>query len=120
MTKGYMQQPGVDFDEIFAPVSRLEYIRFLLALAAHEEWPNHHMDVKSAFLNEVLEEEVYLSQTPGFIVTGHDSKVCPYLGFEQSAHKHIVYARGHEKARLLIGAYVDDLVITKSNHDEIA
>lgn len=57
----YVQQPGVDFDEVFAPVARvtrLVSVRLLISLAAHEGWLVHHMDVKSAFLNGVLEEEV--------------------------------------------------------------
>jgi hypothetical protein len=48
----------VDFDEVFAPVARLETVRVLIALAAHGNWELHHMDVKSAFLNGSLKEEV--------------------------------------------------------------
>jgi hypothetical protein len=61
ITKGYAQRQGVDFEEVFAPVARMEIVRFLLALAAHSGWEVHHMDVKSAFLNGVLSEEVYVS-----------------------------------------------------------
>jgi hypothetical protein len=50
----------VDYDEVFAPVARLETVRVLLALAAQENWQVHHMDVKSAFLNGNLQEEVYV------------------------------------------------------------
>lgn len=48
VAKGYVQRPGVDFDEVFAPVARLESVRLLLAHAANEGWTVHHMDVKSA------------------------------------------------------------------------
>ena len=75
VAKGYVQQPGIDFDEVFAPVARMESVRLLLALAAHERWPVHHMDVKSAFLNGVLEEEVYVTQPPGFVIPGQEGKV---------------------------------------------
>ncbi|KAF0889131.1 hypothetical protein E2562_022144, partial [Oryza meyeriana var. granulata] len=75
VAKGYVQQPGVDFDEVFAPVARIESVRLLLALAAQEGWPVHHMDVKSAFLNGELIEEVYVRQPPGFTVAGHEDKV---------------------------------------------
>ncbi|KAF0889811.1 hypothetical protein E2562_032865 [Oryza meyeriana var. granulata] len=75
VAKGYVQQPGVDFDEVFAPVARIESVRLLLALAAQEGWPVHHMDVKSAFLNGELVEEVYVRQPPGFTVVGHEDKV---------------------------------------------
>jgi hypothetical protein len=51
VAKGYVQCPGIDFDEVFDPVARLESVRLLLALAATEGWVVHHMDVKSAFLN---------------------------------------------------------------------
>ena len=66
VAKGYAQKEGVDFDEVFAPVARLETVRVLLALAAHGNWEIHHMDVKSAFLNGNLQEEVYVTQLPGF------------------------------------------------------
>ena len=54
-----MQQEGVDFDDAFAPVARMESVR-LLALAAQEGWRVHHMDVKAAFRNGDLKEEVYV------------------------------------------------------------
>ena len=53
VAKGYAQRQGVDFEEVFAPVARMETVRLLLALAAHSSWEVHHMDVKSAFLNEI-------------------------------------------------------------------
>jgi hypothetical protein len=65
VAKGYAQQQGVDFEEVFAPVARMETVRLLLALAAHSGWEVHHMDVKSAFLNGILSEEVYVQQPPG-------------------------------------------------------
>ncbi|KAL8156757.1 hypothetical protein AgCh_001747 [Apium graveolens] len=66
VAKGYSQQKGIDFDETFAPVARLEAIRIFLAYAAHANFKVYQMDVKSAFLNGELEEEVYVSQPPGF------------------------------------------------------
>ena len=75
VAKGYVQHAGIDFDEVFAPVARIESIRLLLALAAHRGWQVHHMDVKSTFLNGVLKEEVYVSQSAGFIVDGAEHKV---------------------------------------------
>ena len=58
---------GVDFDETFASVARLESIRILLAIASHLNFKLYQMDVKSAFLNEMLQEEVYVEQPKGFI-----------------------------------------------------
>jgi hypothetical protein len=75
VVKGYSQQQGVDYEEIFTPVARLEAVRLLLALAANQGWEVHHMDVKSAFLNGDLMEEVYVSQPPGFVVTRREDKV---------------------------------------------
>jgi hypothetical protein len=58
--KGYAQKARINFDEVFAPVAKLDSIRLLLALAAPEGWMVHHLDVKSAFLNGELKEEVYV------------------------------------------------------------
>lgn len=58
--KGYVQQQGIDFEEVFEPIARLETMRLLLAIATQERWEVHHMDVKCAFLNRDLTEEVYL------------------------------------------------------------
>jgi hypothetical protein len=60
VVKGYAQMFGVDFSETFAPVARLDTIRMLLALAAQNGWTIHQMDVKSAFLNGYLEEEIFV------------------------------------------------------------
>jgi len=60
VAKGYAQREGVDFDEVFAPVARMETVRLLLALAAQKGWQVHHMDVKLDFLNGDLSEEVYV------------------------------------------------------------
>ena len=66
VAKGYSQEEGIDYDETFAPVARLEAIRIFLAFAAHSNFKVYQMDVKSAFLNGDLEEEVYVQQLPGF------------------------------------------------------
>ena len=58
---------GIDFDETFAPVARLESIRILLAIATHLKFKLYQMDVKSAFLNGMLQEEVYVEQLKGFV-----------------------------------------------------
>ncbi|XP_074328337.1 uncharacterized protein LOC141666242 [Apium graveolens] len=60
--KGYVQKKGIDFEEVFSPVTRLETVRLLLALPAKQGWEVHQMDVKSAFLNAELLEEVYIVQ----------------------------------------------------------
>jgi hypothetical protein len=75
VAKGYVQRPSMDFEEVFAPVARLESVQLILALVPYRGWEVHHMDVKSAFLNGELEEVVYVSQPPGFIADGHEDDV---------------------------------------------
>ena len=71
-----MQIPSIDYDETFSPVACFELLRLILVLAVLEDWHTHQMDVKSAFLNGVLNEEIYMEQTQGFITAGQESKVC--------------------------------------------
>jgi hypothetical protein len=66
VTKGYSEVEGLDFDETYAPVARVESIRILLAYATHHGFKLYQMDVKSAFLNGPIKEEVYVDQPPGF------------------------------------------------------
>ncbi|KAI3771239.1 hypothetical protein L6452_02399 [Arctium lappa] len=67
VAKGYRQEEGIDYDETYAPVARIEAIRMFLAYAAHKNFTVYQMDVKTAFLNGVLKEEVYVSQPEGFV-----------------------------------------------------
>nr|GEY71387.1 uncharacterized mitochondrial protein AtMg00810-like [Tanacetum cinerariifolium] len=64
---GYSQQKGIDYDETFAPVARIESIRLFLAYAAHKDFTVFQTNVKTAFLNGILKEEVYVGQPPGFV-----------------------------------------------------
>nr|GEY51218.1 retrovirus-related Pol polyprotein from transposon TNT 1-94 [Tanacetum cinerariifolium] len=64
---GYSQQEGIDYDEMFAPVARIKAIRLLLAYVAHNDFTVFQIDVKTAFLNVILKEEVYVGQPPGFV-----------------------------------------------------
>ena len=143
VAKGYAQREGVDFDEVFAPVARIETVRLLIALATQKGWQVHHMDVKSAFLNGDLREEVYVQQPPGFVVKGGSEKVLKLkkalyglrqaprawnarldsellkLGFVRNALEHAVYRRSDQDGFLLVGVYVDDLIITGSSKTSI-
>ena len=143
VVKGYAQCHGIDYDEVFAPVARMEAVRLLLALAAHEGWEVHHMDVKTAFLNGDLQEEVFVEQAPGFTQPGQEHKVfklhkalyglhqaprawnqkldekLSLLGFVRSTSDHAIYCRGSGVERLVVGVYVDDLVITGTNSSSI-
>lgn len=70
VAKGYVQIHGIDFDEVFAPVARIETIRLLINLAATHNWEIHPLDVKTTFLHEDLKETVYVMQPEGFEVVG--------------------------------------------------
>nr|GFC36816.1 retrovirus-related Pol polyprotein from transposon TNT 1-94 [Tanacetum cinerariifolium] len=72
---GYRQEEGIDFEESFAPVARLEAIRIFLAYAAHKNMVVYQMDVKTAFLNGNLREEVYVSQPDGFVDSDNPNHV---------------------------------------------
>lgn len=121
---------------MFAPVTRLETMRLLPALAAKNGWQVHHIDVKSAFLNGDLEETVCVTQPEGFVKEnkGHMvyrlvkalyglrlaprawyaklSKCLEKLGFVKCPYEHAVYTRREGNASLIIGVYVDDLLVT--------
>nr|GFB90230.1 hypothetical protein [Tanacetum cinerariifolium] len=75
VAKGYKQKHGIDYKEVFAHVARLEAIRMIIAIAAQHKWKIHQMDVKSAFLNGLLEEEVYVEQYEGYVAKGQEGKV---------------------------------------------
>eukprot|EP00253_Pinus_taeda_P030618 PITA_30618 len=74
--KGYAQQEGIDFEETFAPVARLEAIRMFLTFSSFQQFKVSQMDVKLAFLNGDLEEEVYIEQPDGFILRNDPNLVC--------------------------------------------
>ena len=65
----------MDYDEVFAPVARIDTVRLLTALAAQNQWKIYQMNVKSAFLNGYLEEEVYIEQLLRYVKTGKEDKV---------------------------------------------
>nr|GEV23270.1 retrovirus-related Pol polyprotein from transposon TNT 1-94 [Tanacetum cinerariifolium] len=72
---GYSQQEGIDYDETFASVTRIEAIRLFLAYAAHKDFTVFQMDEKTAFLNGILKEDVYVGQPPGFVSTQYPDHV---------------------------------------------
>eukprot|EP00253_Pinus_taeda_P004944 PITA_04944 len=127
---------GIDYEEIFAPVARYSSIRRILALSAQIGWHIHQVDVKTAFLNGVIEEEVYIEQPEGFEVFSSESHVCRIkralyglkqaprawytridnyfigLGFSKSEVDPNLYQIVVEGKLLIIILYVDDLILT--------
>ncbi|GJW64035.1 retrovirus-related pol polyprotein from transposon TNT 1-94 [Tanacetum coccineum] len=75
VAKGYAQEEGIDFEESFTLVARLKAVRIFIAYAAHESFLIYQMDVKTAFLNGLLKEEVYVNQPEGFVYPNHPKKV---------------------------------------------
>ena len=134
---------GVDFSETFSSVARLDAIRLLLALAAQKGWIIHHMDVKSAFLNGHLEEEIFVEQPEGFVVHGQEEKVYRLkkalyglkqaprswygridahlisLGFEKSLSESTLYVKKRDVGIVIVSLYVDDLLMTRSSKELI-
>ena len=74
--KGYSQQEGIDYEETYAPMDRIEVVRFLLAYVAQKKFKVYQMDVNLEFLNGELEEEVYIEQPKGFPLTKDKDMVC--------------------------------------------
>ena len=75
VARGFVQREGIDFEEVFTPVVRMESVRLLLALATAKDWRVHHLDVKLAFLNGELMETVFIRQPSGFTVKGAEHRV---------------------------------------------
>ncbi|KAI5349042.1 hypothetical protein L3X38_001929 [Prunus dulcis] len=144
VVKGYAQKPGIDFNETFAPVARVDTIRTLIALAAQKGWKLYQLDVKSAFLNGVLKEEVYVDQSDGFVTTNYEDKVYKlkkalyglkqaprawyeeinaYLvscGYVRSTSEATLYCKTKEDSgTLIVSIYVDDIVYTGSSEELI-
>jgi transposase InsO family protein len=135
VAKGFTQVQGIDYDETFSPVARFESLRLLLALAALEDWEIHQMDVKSAFLNGLLDEEIYMEQPQGFVAPGQSDKVCLLkkaiyglkqasrawnlqfnqvlldLGFKRTHSDAGIYHRLDAGGTIIIILYVDDITI---------
>ena len=138
VARGFTQRPGVDFDETYAPTARMTTIRTLFSLAAHHQWPLFQMDVKSAFLNGVLDNEVYVEQPPGFTVPEKEDWVYrlqkALYGLKQAGRQWYItldqflvklgLRRTHSDANCyvlsdgslvaIILVYVDDLIFTGS------
>jgi len=76
MAKGFSQVEGIDYEETFAPVSRYSSIRSILALVMKMGWKIHQLDVKTTFLNGLIEEEVYIEKLEGFETFDQESHVC--------------------------------------------
>ncbi|CDO74894.1 hypothetical protein BN946_scf184988.g1, partial [Trametes cinnabarina] len=145
VAKGFTQVWGEDYHETFSPVARFESIRYLLAHAALEDWDIESMDVKTAFLNGDLEEEIYMEQPEGWVVRGKEDYVCllkkAIYGLKQASrqwnlkiHKslldlgftrtysdagvYVYWRQGGDKVTLVV-LYVDDLLLLGDDRKHI-
>jgi hypothetical protein len=137
VAKGFTQKLGIDFNETFAPMARLDTIRMVLSIAAQNKWKVYQMDIRSTFLNGILEEEVYVNQPPGYEVLGEEHKVCrlkkalyglkqaprasysridSYFvdnGFNKCGNEPTLYVKMNDEGEILIVClYVEDLIFT--------
>jgi hypothetical protein len=139
VAKGYSQVEGVDFNETFVPVAKFTTIRCMLAIGAAMDLEIHQMDVKTAFLNGELEEDIYMDQPQGFVQDGKEHLVCKlkkslyglkqsprawyqhidmlftHEGFSRSQTDHSLYVKQTSEYLLIVIIYVDDLIILASN-----
>jgi hypothetical protein len=76
VARGFSQKEGIDYEEMFAPVTRYTSIRTITAIVAKMKWKLHQMDVKKAFLNGVIEEKMYIEQPQGFEVEDRKTHLC--------------------------------------------
>ena len=79
VAKGFFQKPSINYFDTFARVTRIASIRVLLTLGSIHRLVIHQMDVKTAFLNDELEEEIYMTQPEGCVAPGQEGKVCKFL-----------------------------------------
>jgi hypothetical protein len=137
--RGFLQQYGIDYNEIFAPVIRMEVLRLLLTIAALLDFEIHQMDVKTAFLNGFLDEDIYMAQPEGFEEPGKEHLVCKLhkslyglkqaprvwyqtlceylegLRFKRLIKDRCVFVGTFNGQLCYIAVYVDDLLIMAPN-----
>ena len=136
MARGFSQKEGIDYEDIFSLVARYTSIRSVLAMATVMKWKIHQMDVKTAFLNGVVEEEVYVEQTLGFETHDRETHECKLkkalyglkqapktwydridsflssLGFIKRKADSNLYYKVEEGNPVILLLYVDDLFVT--------
>ncbi|KAJ9554596.1 hypothetical protein OSB04_018641 [Centaurea solstitialis] len=135
VAKGYTQTQGVDYDETFSPVAKIKSIRIMLAIAAFYDYEVWQMDVKTAFLNGKLSEDVYMTQPEGFVDIKHPNRVCKLeksiyglkqasrswnlcfhekvkaFGFSRSEDESCVYVKASGSIVTFLVLYVDDILL---------
>jgi hypothetical protein len=140
VAQGYSQVEGLDFGETFAPVAYLEAIRILLAFAASKGFKLYQMDMRSAFLNSVIHDDVYVRQPPGFKSPKYPDRVYKLskalyglkqaprawyarlklflleYGYVMESVDKTIFTLNHVTDFLLVQIYVDDIIFDGSSH----
>jgi len=138
VVQGYNQEQGIDYEETFAPIARIETIRILIAFAAHMEIKIYQMDVKSTFLNIYFKEKVYVMQPPGFEskeYSNHVFKLDKALyGLKQAPRERLsnfllensfrrgkvdntLFLKSKGEHLLIVQVYVDDIIFGATHND---
>ncbi|GKA62558.1 retrotransposon protein, putative, ty1-copia subclass [Tanacetum coccineum] len=112
VAKGYTQTPWIDYEETFSPVADIKAIRILIAIGAFYDYDILQMDVKTAFLNGYLSEEVYIEQPEGFINPKYSNRK---FGFTQNRDEPCVYLKASGSNVTFLILYVDDILIMGNN-----
>jgi hypothetical protein len=135
VAKGFRQIQGVDYEETFSPIAMLKSVRILLAIAAYYDYEIWQMDIKTAFLNGHLSEDVYMKQPEGFVDPENAGKICKLqrsiyglkqasqswniyfdevvkgFGFIKNEEEPCVYKRASGSALVFLVLYVDDILL---------
>lgn len=143
VAQGFTQQFGVDFDEVYAPVTRQASLRIFLTVVASQNLVVRHLDVKTAYLNGVLEEEIFMRQPPGTVARGQEELVCRLkrsiyglrqsarcwnaklksvlvmLGFKSSAAEQCLYVKTVNGKKVFLLVYVDDILLAGHSEAEV-
>ena len=141
MAKGFSQKEGIDYKETFSPVSTKDSFRIIMAIVAHFDLELHQMDVRTAFLNGDLYEDVYMTQPIGFEKVGKEHLVCKlnksiyglkqasrqwYLkfdevviknGFKENVADQCIYLKVSGSSYIFMVLYVDDILLASNNSD---
>nr|GEV53985.1 retrovirus-related Pol polyprotein from transposon TNT 1-94 [Tanacetum cinerariifolium] len=107
VSQGHRQEEGIDYDEVFAPVARIEAIRIFLAFASYVGFIVYQMDVKSAFMYDIIDEEVYVSQPLGFVDPKFLNKK---NGYRRGAIDKTLFIKQDKKDIMLVQVYVDGII----------
>ncbi|RVW94907.1 Retrovirus-related Pol polyprotein from transposon RE1 [Vitis vinifera] len=144
VARGFTQSYGIDYQETFAPIAKLNTIRILLSLAVNQDWCLQQLDIKNAFLNGDLEEEVYMEIPPGFEESMAKNQVCKLqkslyglkqsprawfdrftkavlkLGYKQGQADHTLFVKkSHTGKMAILIVYVDDIILSGNDMEEL-